>query len=418
MDFIAFNRELSLSVKRVAEHPGDFAAFQLRVVRTPEEAERLKAIRPDVLKVLQALAAWDEKDGAHQMADALAVALRPMFDPRKSAWPLAGDLVVLPPLAEPVTLEFATPLQAIGEEAGPASAQFLKANSGEGSPLGTLAPDPLSAVAKIETLTEQLVEHFVQTLWYLKQSSALMAKQDKLRDGPGDTAAGPGRVDDFRLAQPDPQQPAADPARHVADELPRPLGDGPGEVAGLGRQRRFHAPAEHRHVHRMGGVFDPESGSSSISLPDIYRLEVIGSKVGPPTWPFGSVNAEKAGRGAKLYANLCASCHIDPANAPFAPGGTLPDWLPDWLYDPAPAPGGAAGAPSDPSKFVGTDPNRAMNFVFDMQKMPAPPAWTRAWRSSRSCSSSRATSPPGRPGDCKATGRRPGGRPGNTPSGP
>ena len=45
MDFIAFNRELSLSVKRVAEHPGDFVVFQLRVVRTPEEAERLKAIR-------------------------------------------------------------------------------------------------------------------------------------------------------------------------------------------------------------------------------------------------------------------------------------------------------------------------------------------------------------------------------------
>ena len=69
----------------------------------------MKATRPDVLKVLEALAAWDEKDGAHQMADALAAALTPLFQPPKSTWPLVGDIVVLPPLAQPVTLEFARP---------------------------------------------------------------------------------------------------------------------------------------------------------------------------------------------------------------------------------------------------------------------------------------------------------------------
>ena len=46
----------------------------------------------------------------------------------------------------------------------------------------------------METLTEQVVKHFVETLWYLKQSSALMAKQDKLRTAPrrDGRGAGPG----------------------------------------------------------------------------------------------------------------------------------------------------------------------------------------------------------------------------------
>ena len=79
MDIIEFNGDLARSVRRIAEHPGDFAAFQLRVVGSPEEAARLKATSPDVLQVLEALAAWDRKDGADQMADALATALTPLF---------------------------------------------------------------------------------------------------------------------------------------------------------------------------------------------------------------------------------------------------------------------------------------------------------------------------------------------------
>src|SRR5262249_20420547 len=77
----------------------------------------------------------------------------------------------------------------------------------------------------------------------------------------------------------------------------------------------------------------------------------------------------RAGRGAVIYKKLCASCHVDPDAAPFARTGTLPDWLPDSLY----APGGDAKTPPDPNRVVGTDPNRALNFVADMQKSPGVP---------------------------------------------
>jgi hypothetical protein len=280
----------------------------------------------------------------------------------------------VPTLAQPVSLEFATPLQAIGEEAGPAIAAFLKENSGAGAPLGALASDPLAAVAKLETLTEQLVEHFVRTLWYLKQASALMAKQDQLRNGPDDTAAGPGRVDDFRLARSLILSNLL-LARPATSPTSFPVLWGTDRVQWLGWDGNADSTLQRNIATAiaLGAVFDPESGRSSISLFDIYRLEVIGSKVGAPRWRFGPVDPVKAGRGAKLYGNLCASCHIEPEAAPFARGGRLPDWLPDWLYDPAPAAGGAASAPADPRQVVGTDPNRAVNFVFDMRKTPGAP---------------------------------------------
>ena len=94
-----------------------------------------------------------------------------------------------------------SPLQAIGDEAGPAIGAFLKANSGTGAPLGVLDPDPIAAAQKLMALTEQVVKHFVSTIWYLKQASALMTTQDQLRRFPGGTDSGPGRIDDFRLAQ-------------------------------------------------------------------------------------------------------------------------------------------------------------------------------------------------------------------------
>ena len=200
MDIIAFNSDLTRSVARIAASPGEFAVFQLRVVGSPEEAARLKGLRPDVLKVLQALALWDQKDGAHQMADALAAALTPLFQPKTSSWPLVGNIMVMPALDQPVTLEFMSPLQAIGDEAGPAIGAFLKANSGTGAPLGVLDPDPIAAAQKLMALTEQVVKHFVSTIWYLKQASALMTTQDQLRRFPGGTDSGPGRIDDFRLA--------------------------------------------------------------------------------------------------------------------------------------------------------------------------------------------------------------------------
>ncbi len=350
MDIIAFNAELADSVARIAEYPGDFAAFQLGVAASPEEAERIGASSPDVLKVLQALAAWDKKDGAHQMADGLAEALTPLFQPKTSSWPLVGtSITVMPSLEQPVTLEFMGPLEAIGKEAGPTIGAFLKANSGKGAPLGVLDPDPLAAVVKLETLTEEVVQHFTETVWYLKQTSVLMAKQKQLRSPPGRTDSGPGRVDDFRLAR---NLVAGNLAMAKPSTSPTsyPTLWGSNRVKWLGWDGNADSTMQ-RNIGTalaVGASFDPESGASSIPLEDVYRLEVVASKVLPPKWPFGSFDAEKVARGAVLYKKLCVACHVEPDAVPFTASGTLPDWLPDLLYFPASAP--AAGRRAVPRR--------------------------------------------------------------------
>lgn len=361
MDIVAFNGELARSVRPIAERPGDFAAFELRVIGSTEEAARLKASSPEALGVLQSLADWDRKDGAHQMADALAAALTPLFQPGKSSWPLVGDINVMPSLKQPVTLEFLSPLQAIGEEAGPTIGAFLRANSGLGAPLGVLDADPIAAVQKLETLTEKVTQYFVQTVWYLKQVSALMDKQDQLRNFPGGTVGGPGRVDDFRLARnlvvgnlalgKPPTSPTSYPTLWGTDRVKWLGWDGNADST---MQRNIGTALA------IGASFDPDSGKSSIPLEDVYRLEVIASKVLPPKWPFG-IDGEKAARGALLYQKLCAACHVDPDTVPSSGSGAPPNWLPDLLYAPA---GAEAGLLS--SQIVGTDPNRAMNFADDM----------------------------------------------------
>jgi mono/diheme cytochrome c family protein len=124
----------------------------------------------------------------------------------------------------------------------------------------------------------------------------------------------------------------------------------------------------------IGAVFDAGSTTSTIPLDDVYRLEVIGSKVKPPKWPFGPINAQQAAAGAAIYRKLCAQCHVDPASS--SPAATVPAWLPDKLYDPAPAGDGqgAAKGPADPDQVVGTDPNRALNFYEDWDAPPPPNA--------------------------------------------
>ena len=282
--------------------------------------------------------------------------------------------MVMPPLDQPVTLEFLSPLQAIGEEAGPAIGAFLKANSGTGAPLGVLDPDPIAAAQKLMALTEQVVKHFVPTIWYLKQASALMTTQDQLREFPGGTDSGPGRIDDFRLARNVivgnllMGKPPTSPTSY-----PDALGQQPREVAGLGRQRQFHHAAEHRHGAgrrrgvrpRVGDVVDPAGGRLS---PRGDRLEGRAAEV--------AVRGDQRGegrRGAKIYQHLCAKCHVDPDAVPLSPAGTLPDWLPDLLYDLRPPDAEAApkGPPTD--KVVGTDPNRAVNFAQDMVTPPGIP---------------------------------------------
>src|SRR5262249_37516464 len=212
--------------------------------------------------------------------------------------PCVGNIMVLQPLDRPVTLEFLSPLQAIGQEAGPKVGEFLKANYGTGAPLGVLDPNPLAAAQKLLPLTQDVVQHFLQTIWYLKQASALMAQQNRLRYFPGGTDSGPGRADDFRLARnlvlgnPLLCKPPTSPTSY-------PTLWGSNRVKWLGWDGNAHSTMQ-RNIGTalaIGAVFDPETGDSSIPLEGVYRLEMIASKVGAPKWPFGPINAESAARG-------------------------------------------------------------------------------------------------------------------------
>src|SRR5262249_11544482 len=150
------------------------------------------------------------------------------------------------------------------------------------------ASDPLAAGLELAALTEELADHFVQTLWYLKQASALMAKQDQLRNFPGGTDGGPGRVDDFRLAR---NLIVSNllMARPAPSPTSFPTLGGPDRVKWRGWDGNADSTLQRNIATAiaLGAVFDRETGQSSISLGDIYRLEVIGSKVRPPKWPFG-----------------------------------------------------------------------------------------------------------------------------------
>jgi len=357
IDLVGFNADLAYSVTRIATDPGEFAAFQLRAVRSPEEKARLAKRRPLALQALEALAHWDTSTSANQMHNALTDVLGSVFQPKSSQWPLVGNVSGMPHLSEPVSAEFKEPLKSIRTDATPTLAAFVRANAGEGAPLGVVADAQQAAMA------QQLVDHFIDTVWYVKQASGLMLKQDQLRRIPGGTPAGPGRVDDFRLAR-----------NLIVNELLLALpADSPTSIPILWGTNRvkwlgWDANADstmQRNIATaiaVGADFDRETATTSIPPGDVYRLEAIGSSVLPPTWPFGPINHTIAARGAALYQQRCVACHIEPDSVP--PSETSPNWLPDLLYDPASLPNGKTKV--DPAQNVGTDPNRALNFVQDL----------------------------------------------------
>ena len=222
-------------------------------------------------------------------------------------------------------------------------------------------------------LTEKVVQYFIQTIWYVKQVSALMDKQDQLRNFPDGTVSGPGRVDDFRLARNlsslgnlalgmPPTSPTSYPTLWGSDRVKWLGWDG---NANSTMQRNIGTALA------VGAVFDPGSGTSSIPLEDVYRLEVIASKVLPPKWPFG-IDATIARRAAReLYQNLCAECHVDPDAVPSSPAGTPPNWLPDLLY--APRPEGRRMPPLARTRSSGPTRTAPLNFADDMITPPGIP---------------------------------------------
>jgi mono/diheme cytochrome c family protein len=91
----------------------------------------------------------------------------------------------------------------------------------------------------------------------------------------------------------------------------------------------------------VGAVADTATGDSTVLLRNLRRLEQIAAKLSTPRWPeevLGTIDRDRAARGATIYKAECASCHDLGADGKF----------PDLTYDLA---------------TIGTDPNRALNFI-------------------------------------------------------
>jgi hypothetical protein len=86
----------------------------------------------------------------------------------------------------------------------------------------------------------------------------------------------------------------------------------------------------------LGAVVD-EAGDSTVRIGNIQTLERLARKLAAPAWPFGPLDTNLVGAGARIFADKCAGCHGVAADS------------------------GLALAPNDPDG--GTDPNRATSFA-------------------------------------------------------
>ncbi len=347
IDMITLNADLADSTTKLATDPAAFAKFVLLVVGNPEEKLRVVSTYPYAYQVLATMAAADAKANSSAMRTQLTAALAVLFAPRSVAWPVDCDPEGTPILGDPVAPEWLAKVVKIEGELAPALDALLLDLSRSGVPLG-----PLAGAARSQAVA-QLATHLATTLWYLKQQSAEMQKQVMLRSFPGGTAGGPGRVDDFRLAR-------NLTVNKLSIAFPGtapssiPILWGTDRVQWLGWDATADSTME-RNIGTavaIGAVLNRATYDSSIAPYDVFRLEEIASKVQPPAWPtalFGPLDAAKVERGASLFKARCVNCHLDEA-ALKASAGAISKWIPDLTYG---------------LDEVGTDPNRAVNFVND-----------------------------------------------------
>ncbi len=96
-------------------------------------------------------------------------------------------------------------------------------------------------------------------------------------------------------------------------------------------------------------TWDPNNKQfrTSTSIEDLDKIEKLVQKLEPPAWPsktFGVIDQAKAGRGAKLYEQHCAHCHVPKLTEPDKYGRQFKEVL------------------LIPLKEIGTDPISATNF--------------------------------------------------------
>jgi hypothetical protein len=230
-----------------------------------------------------------------------------------------------------------------------------KIEHGAWADLAALEPGAQGPLAHLQTKAEresvfkQLFEHLTTNLRLLKARIDFAKKavaEAKLKLA--NTHGGPGRVDDFGAAR-----------NLLFDLKDAQAMDAPCSIPHLWGTRRLkwtnwdgstQSSLERSLATALAGgaVFDPKTYRSTVNVRNLGRLEALAKKIAAPVWPedlFGKIDRQKAERGAKLFKEHCAKCHVDP-NRPRDLAADK-DWPPDLLID---------------LTEIGTDPNRVRNY--------------------------------------------------------
>jgi mono/diheme cytochrome c family protein len=204
----------------------------------------------------------------------------------------------------------------------------------------------LSKIEDREAAVRDAIEHAVVQVRLLKARVELLKKMKSLQSL-ATTEAGPGRADDFATARNtlfDEQfaiaatAPCSIPPLWNTTAMTWTDWDG-NTTSAMGRSMATALAG--------GASFDPETYISTVSPRNLYEFEKLVAKIQPPVWPgdtFGPIDKDKAARGAALFEQHCAKCHVTESGPP-----------PDLLYN---------------LEQLGTDPARAENFATNLGERP------------------------------------------------
>ncbi len=199
-----------------------------------------------------------------------------------------------------------------------------------------------SKIEDHEAAVRDAIEHAVVQVRLLKARVELLKKMKSLQSL-ATTEAGPGRADDFATARNtlfDEQfaiaatAPCSIPPLWNTTAMTWTDWDG-NTTSAMGRSMATALAG--------GASFDPETYISTVSPRNLYEFEKLVAKIQPPVWPgdtFGPIDKDKSARGAALFGQHCAKCHVTGSGPP-----------PDLLYD---------------LDQLGTDPARAENFATNL----------------------------------------------------
>ncbi len=322
----AFATDLAESAKATATSASKLFEFLGRVSRQEDQQRRLEAARPGARDVLHAFRDFDALEKAGDLERSFAKHLKSLLDDERDrpAADLNADLVA-PTESASAAERFKT---LIGEVKSSDLREVLSRKSGA----------LFDRIQDREQALHQTIEESIEIARLLKARAAFALKMASLKDVES-LEGGPGRVDDFGSARN--VLFAIEFARPTTAPCSIPPLWGTGQLEWSDWDNNTTAAIGRSMATALAGgaAFDPKSFVSTVPYRALVDLESLSHKIEPPAWPdkiFGAIDIERRDRGATLFEQHCAICHV-----------TAPGESPDIRVD---------------LDKIGTDPARLRNF--------------------------------------------------------